>query len=104
MIRGKHYGAVLFDEGQPIQIETMMLIKDSFESAEQKKTALKFLEFMLSGTVQSKIPQTNWMFPVALGTHLPLSFHSVPVPKKVFLKSDVDTEKILKDWNRAVLQ
>jgi len=101
------YKAVLFDEGQPLQIETAMLIKNSYDTPEQKKIALQFLDFLLSGTVQAKVPTTNWMFPVALGTHLPKSFHGVPIPKRVFLNQSSnsgDSEKILKDWNRAVLQ
>jgi thiamine transport system substrate-binding protein len=100
----KRYKAVLFDEGQPLQIETAMLIKNSTDSEEQKKLALRFLEFLVSAAVQSKIAQTNWMFPIALGTHLPKSFHSVPIPKNVFLNPSEDSDKILKDWNRAVLQ
>jgi thiamine transport system substrate-binding protein len=100
----KRYKAILFDEGQPLQIETAMLIKDSYESEAQKKVALSFLEFLVSGTVQSKVAQTNWMFPIALGTHLPKSFHSVPIPKNVFLNSTIDSGKVLQDWNRAVLQ
>jgi thiamine transport system substrate-binding protein len=56
---GSHrYKAILFDEGQPVQIESAMLIKNSFASSEQKKLAMDFLEYLLSETVQSKIVKT----------------------------------------------
>jgi thiamine transport system substrate-binding protein len=100
---GSHrYKAILFDEGQPVQIESAMLIKNSFASSEQKKLAMDFLEYLLSETVQSKIAKTNWMLPIRKNTAIPKNFQDLPQPKKLFILKGSDD--LIKRWNRAVFR
>ena len=100
---GEHqYRAILFDEGQPVQIESAMLIKNSFATPEQKQHAQEFLTYLLSTEVQSKVAKTNWMLPVRKGASVPKSFESLPQPKKIFTLKD--SENVVKRWNKAVFR
>jgi thiamine transport system substrate-binding protein len=100
---GEHqYKAILFDEGQPVQIESAMLIKNSFVTPEQKQHAQEFMTYLLSEEVQSKIAKTNWMLPVRQGTPVPKSFQNLPQPKKTFTLRDA--EATVKRWNKAVFR
>jgi thiamine transport system substrate-binding protein len=105
---GRRYEAVLFEEGQPIQVEGAALVKDSFAPGEQGKKqrelARQFLEFLITPEVQALVPTHQWMYPARKSTKLPPSFSHVPRPKKVVrLKvkgSDVSAE--LSAWSRAI--
>ncbi len=101
---GARYRAVLFDEGQPFQVEAAALVRGSFQSAEQKKLARSFLEFLVSPEIQKLIPHTSWMMPVLPSTELPPDFLKLPQPvRKVWPDHDPETvRKVLEDWRRAV--
>jgi thiamine transport system substrate-binding protein len=103
----RRYRALVFEEGNPTQIEGAALIQGAFEGeagAERRRLAREFLEFLLSDDVQRLVPSRNWMLPVMPGTALPDSFKNVPVPKKrVNPPSDAATvERLLVEWKRAI--
>jgi thiamine transport system substrate-binding protein len=77
------YLAVLFDEGQPIQIEGAALVKGALGKPAELARARSFLEFLLDAEVQTRIPRKNWMMPVVPGTKLPESFQKLPRPKRL---------------------
>lgn len=93
------YRAVLFDEGQPIQVEGAALIRGS-----ESVLARRFLDFLLSREVQERIPLHSWMYPVREATTLPASFEHLPYPKKVIhLPSDPATiAAALRRWSGGV--
>jgi thiamine transport system substrate-binding protein len=100
----RRYKASLFDEGQPVQIESSMLIKNSFTSREQRKQADEFLNYLLSDEVQSKIAKSNWMLPVRQGVEVPKSFSNLPEPKKIFTLKAAHTQDVMKSWSQAVFR
>ncbi len=77
----KRYRAALFTDGHYMQIEGLGIVKN----APHKKAAQKFIEFALSKDFQSKIPLTNWMYPVSDKVKLPKSFAYAPIPDKKLL-------------------
>ncbi len=101
---GGRYQAVIFDEGQPFQVEGASLVKGSFQSQQQKILAQSFLEFLISSQVQSRVPHSTWMLPVLQNLDLPSDFLKVPqVKRRVW--PDHRPEVVLKaldDWRRAV--
>jgi thiamine transport system substrate-binding protein len=105
---GRRYEAVLFEEGQPIQVEGAALVKNAFSADEQGKKqrelAHQFLEFLISPEVQKLIPTHQWMYPARKSTPLPVSFSHVPRPKKaVHLKAKAtEVSSQLSTWSRAV--
>jgi thiamine transport system substrate-binding protein len=101
---GRRYQAVLFKEGQPVQIEGVAWVKGAFKTKKEKELAQSFLEFMLSPEVQEAIPKTNWMMPVIHSKKLPDSFNHLPQPKKL-VPLDVkaaDLDEVLSKWNQAI--
>lgn len=98
------YEAVLFEEGQPIQIEGAALVKGAVGSPEKLKLARDFLEFLISRAVQERVPRKNWMYPVVQGTRLPPSFEALPKSRKL-LRTPRQAEAVktaLAQWSRAV--
>lgn len=75
----ERYKALVFDEGHIMQVEGLGLLKN----APHKKAAKAFINFMLSETAQRVLPETQWMYPVALDAPLPASYQNIAVPKKV---------------------
>jgi thiamine transport system substrate-binding protein len=103
--KGSHrYQAVLFEEGQPLQIETAAMVKGSFSSPEQKLLAKRFLEYLISDEVQNAIPKANWMFPVIQGAKLPKSFRSLPRPKAIVQSDWAHSGATLELWRKAIWQ
>jgi thiamine transport system substrate-binding protein len=104
----RRYEAVLFDEGQPIQVEGIALVKKSFAEGEAGKQQLRlaheFLEFLISPEVQALIPHQQWMYPARKNVTLPASFTHVPRPKKiVHLKTKAnEVSEALSQWSKAV--
>ena len=98
------YKAVLFEEGQPIQIEGAALVKNSFKDEASRSRAQAFLEFLISPEVQNRIPKTNWMLPVLKGTPLPVSFQKLPQPKKIYrIESNAaQVTRSLGKWSHTV--
>jgi thiamine transport system substrate-binding protein len=101
------YRALVFEEGNPLQIEGAALIKGAFvgkDAEKQRKLARDFLEFLLSPEVQALIPEKNWMLPVMADAKLPDSFRKVPKALKL-VRTPTDAkviERSLTDWKRAI--
>ncbi len=98
------YRAIVFEDGNPVQIEGAGILKDAPGGAVMKKRSLEFMEILTSEAVQKQIPETQWMMPVRLGVKLPVAFQSLPIAKKKFTP-EFDREKvdgILERWNAAV--
>ncbi|MFN7684289.1 MAG: thiamine ABC transporter substrate-binding protein [Oligoflexia bacterium] len=77
------YRAVLFKEGNPIQIEGAFAVKNALVSEEDRKLARQFLEHLGSIEVQSQVPERQWMLPVHREVKLPAAFATLPQPRKV---------------------
>jgi thiamine transport system substrate-binding protein len=90
--RGR-YRAVVFEDGNPVQIEAAAILKDAPGGPAMRKRALEFLELLVSEEIQKKIPETQWMMPTRLGVKLPMAFQTLPVAKKRFTP-DVPREKL----------
>jgi len=92
------YQAVIFDEGNYMQLEGIGIIKNS----KNVLNAQKFLDFMLSDEAQNIIPLTNFMFPIK-DIKLPQSFDYALKPKKS-LQLDYNVieknyDKWLNEWS-----
>lgn len=88
------YQALIFEEGNYMQLEGLGIIKNS----KNQLNAQRFIDFMLSLEAQSILPTTNWMFPVNKDVELPLSFDYALKPSKN-LKLDYDViEKNYDEW------
>lgn len=101
---GSRYQAVVFQEGQPFQVEGAGLIRGAFESGEQRALAQFFLEFLISPEVQELIPHSAWMMPVLKHSRLPVEFLRLPNPvRRVWPSRSPDqVQRVLTDWRRAV--
>ncbi|MDC7222835.1 MAG: thiamine ABC transporter substrate-binding protein, partial [Spirochaetales bacterium] len=64
------YQALIFEEGNYLQIEGMGILKGT----DQEEAAQKFIDFMLSEESQNTLALSNVMFPVVESTPLPPSF------------------------------
>lgn len=121
----RRYRALVFEEGNPVQIEGAALVKGAFEAKlasgavnmnigvqelervlKLHKLAQDFIEFLLTPEVQSRIPLGNWMLPVMPGTKLPASFKRIPQPLKiVHTPTDAQTiERELTGWKHLITQ
>jgi thiamine transport system substrate-binding protein len=101
----RRYEAVLFDEGEPVQVEGGALVKPiGAGNPERRAKAEAFLEFLLSDEVQNKVALKNWMRPVIAHTKLPDSFTHLPtVKKRVAISQSADfVEASLKQWSKVV--
>ena len=74
----ERYRALLFQEGNYLQIEGMGILKGAAHAA----AARKFIDFILTGEFQSEIPLTNWMYPVNPDAPTPDSFRFAPEPER----------------------
>ena len=101
---GTRYEGLVFEDGHPIQIEGAVLIKNGFESQEQKLLAMSFLEFLISPEVQALVPRKNWMMPVIPDTQLPTDFQSLPQVKNrlQLVATQQQIQDLLAKWNRVV--
>jgi len=99
----RRYAAVVFEEGNPLQIEGAALVLGGAKTASEKQAARDFLEFLISDEAQAKVPRTNWMFPARDRVALPPSFQALPKPARWrTVATDVtQVETALKDWDRV---
>jgi len=89
------YKAAEFSEGHYTQIEVAAKLKTST----QQDLAGQFLEFMLSPYVQTLIPTTNWMFPVAKTDEpLPEAFTNLVTPVRTLLIEPQEVAKYRQQW------
>jgi thiamine transport system substrate-binding protein len=98
------YQAVIFEEGQPVQVEGAALVKGVSHDASRLRLAREFLEYLISPEVQKLVPEKNWMLPVRAGTPLPAAFRELPRPRKL-LRPDqgkLESAQALKRWGAAI--
>ena len=96
------YRALIFEEGNYLQIEGAGILKGS----KNIPAAKKFIDFMLTEDFQEEIPLTNWMFPVNRRVRLPESFKYAPSPA-IDLSFDPyklteNRKKWINDWLKVV--
>ena len=77
------------------------------KSSENKEPAKKFLNLLLSPSIQEKIPTTEWMFPANRKARLPVKFYQYavrpPDPAEVPLDLiEKNEDRWLKEWSRAI--
>lgn len=92
------YQAILFREGQPVQIEGAVLLKNG----KNAELARRFLEFLQGDFVQARVAATNWMWPVRRKSPVPPSFSKLPSVEHAFVLSGENSEAVLKEWSEAV--
>ena len=96
------YRALIFKEGNYLQIEGMGILK----GARNPALARQFIDFSLTVPFQEEIPLTNWMYPVNPGAKVPDSFRYAPQPKRpLTLKPEailLHQDRWLKEWARLV--
>jgi thiamine transport system substrate-binding protein len=101
----QRYKALVFPEGNYMQIEVAGMLKTS----KQPALAKQFLQFLVSREFQKEIPTTNWMLPVTdLGADLPPVFGQVPQPQKALQLPPAEVAahraEWIKEWLEAVGQ
>ncbi|HAA85137.1 MAG TPA: thiamine ABC transporter substrate-binding protein [Kosmotogaceae bacterium] len=70
--------------------------------SQNRETAMKFLNFLLSPAVQEAIPLTQWMFPVT-DVQLPECFDYAVRPERILsVEEDLDLEELLRRWENAI--
>ncbi len=97
----QRYRAIVFEEGLPLQIEGAMLVHGAWSDT-IKSQARQLLNLLVSPEIQTKIPQTNWMFPARQDVELPESFKRLPT-YKALPRTPVSADQLLKQWEQIVL-
>ena len=96
------FRALIFEEGNYLQIEGMGIVK----GCPHLKWAKRFIDFILTEDFQKEIPLTNWMYPVDPGTPLPDSFAYAPRPEKSlsldYQSIEENQKRWLEEWTAAV--
>lgn len=102
--REGRYQALLFDEGQPLQVEGAALVRGSFQSERQRALAREFLNFLISPEAQAILASRNWMLPVRRGVSLPSAFRGLPeARRRIRLPTDpAEVRRALSEWSQAV--
>lgn len=72
------YQAIVFNQGNYMQLEGIGIIKGS----KNQENAKKFIDFLLTKESQEILAVTNWMFPVNSDAKLPNSFEYALKPEK----------------------
>jgi thiamine transport system substrate-binding protein len=98
------YKAIMFKEGQGVQIEGAIAVKPAMSSIHEQKLTKMFLDLLLSPEIQKEIPRRQWMYPARSDVELPLEFKGLPAPTKILNLSDFESELALKQWSEAVLK
>lgn len=100
----RRYESLVFEEGQPMQVEGAALVQATLRQPEQRKLAESFLEFLISEEVQRLVPVHNWMYPAREDVPLPPSFQSLPKHRKVVsLPEDRSViEETVRRWQEAL--
>lgn len=88
------YQALLFQEGNYLQIEGMGIVK----GAPHLRWAKSFIDFILTEDFQTEIPLTNWMYPVNPSAPLPDSFDYAPRPEKELFFDYQTIDAKLEEW------
>ena len=62
-----YYKALVFDDGHYMQVEGAGILKN----APNRKSAERFMDFLISEKAQAALPLTQWMYPVNRNVRLP---------------------------------
>ncbi|MEK7691092.1 MAG: thiamine ABC transporter substrate-binding protein [Bdellovibrionota bacterium] len=98
------YEALVFEDGNPVQIEGAALVKGALKTDTERALAIRFLSFLLSPEIQSAIPESNWMLPVVKTTAIPPSFEGLPQAKKL-IRLPTDAKAIddtIMTWAKSI--
>ncbi len=87
------YTTLIPDEGAYVQIEGAAIVKGTDDAT----LAKKFIEFMLSESVQKEIPLNQWMFPV-VEVEMPASFDYAVKPEKIVSIDAAEIGENLEKW------
>ena len=103
---GDRYRAVLFEEGNPIQVEGAFAVPSGLRSEAERGLARAFLEYLVSPEVQAEIPMRQWMFPARRGIALPESFARLPAARKILEWDPVTLQfsPLIDRWERWIRQ
>jgi len=95
------YQAVMFDEGQPIQVEGAAMVRGTVH----REWAQQFLEFLISPEAQAFFPTKNWMVPALKSAALPASFEHLPRVLKIVHPptSAPSVARALREWELTVM-
>jgi thiamine transport system substrate-binding protein len=92
------YQALMFDEGNYLQIEGMGILKGT----RKEDLARKFIDFMLTEESQNTLAMSNIMFPAVGSTPLPPSFdYALKTDKSLMLDKDLiekNSERWIQEW------
>lgn len=96
----QRYRAVVFEDGNPVQIEGAALVTAGLAAPGAREAAEKLLKTMLSKEAQELVARKNWMFPVSDEAKVPESFTGVPKPKRILQPSfaAAAVDRALKEW------
>jgi thiamine transport system substrate-binding protein len=90
-----NYRAATFAEGHYLHVELAAMVK----SSRQLDLARRFLDFVLSESFQSAIPEGNWMYSVkALAGGLPASFSGLAQPSRGLMFSPEQVRNHRRAW------
>ncbi len=96
------YQALMFEEGNYIQIEGMGILKGTAN----REAAEKFIDFMLTEESQNTLAMSNTMFPVVSSTPLPPSYDYALKSDKPLMLSDelieANSERWIREWVETV--
>jgi thiamine transport system substrate-binding protein len=100
----ERYKALVFPEGNYMQVEVAGMLK----SSKRPELARKFLQFLVSSDFQKAIPTSNWMLPVVESATPPEFATAAPSPQKALLlpAEEVAQHRAawIKEWLEAVGQ
>jgi thiamine transport system substrate-binding protein len=94
------YRAVVFEDGNPVQLEGAAMIAAGVTDPGARASAQKFLRFLVSAEAQALVPRTNWMYPAIADAPLPKSFAELPRARKLLRPSfaAAEVDRVLRDW------
>ncbi|UCF99486.1 MAG: thiamine ABC transporter substrate-binding protein [Spirochaetaceae bacterium] len=95
--QSERYRALLFNEGNYLQIEGMGILK----GAPHPELARRFIDFILTEEFQEAIPLTNWMYPVSPSAATPDSFRFAPKPERTLQLPADEIRKNQERWINA---
>lgn len=100
---GSAYRALVFEDGNPIQIEGAVILKETVGSAQQEKLAKDFVSFLVSREIQELIPTRQWMMPAVERVALPREFEEIPLPRRILKpEGTFDLRAVLREWEMAI--
>jgi thiamine transport system substrate-binding protein len=95
--------ALVFEDGNPIQIEGSFIVERAVADAGHRELAQRFVQLLATREIQERIPKTQWMLPALKGVALPAEFQSIPVPRNILRSSgDVDLRGVLREWEISI--